>query len=192
MNRLRELQRAEKLTQQELADIAEVSKRTIQNWEDGTSNIKPEKAEKLADYFGVSVGYLLGYDDNDINQMNRLKELRKEKGLTQTDLAELLEVTKLTIHNWENGVFSIKSDRLKKLCEIFDVDVPYLLGYNNVKNETDLKVSVLDEALEKLRTINNMLSVENDEGPNMWILGFRNAIVAIENFKKEVEFGGEQ
>ena len=34
--------------------------------------------------------------------MNRLKELRKEKGLTQADLAELLEVTKLTISNWEN------------------------------------------------------------------------------------------
>lgn len=64
MTRLRELQRAEKLTQQELADIAEVSKRTIQNWEDGTSNIKPEKAKKLADHFGVSVGYLLGYDDS--------------------------------------------------------------------------------------------------------------------------------
>ena len=187
MNRLRELQRAEKLTQQELADIAEVSKRTIQNWEDGTSNIKPEKAEKLADYFGVSVGYLLGYDDNDINQMNRLKELRKEKGLTQTDLAELLEVTKLTIHNWENGVSSIKSDRLKKLCEIFDVDVPYLLGYNNVKNETNIKTTVLDEALEKLRAINNMLSVESDEAPNMWTVGFLTAIVAIENFKKEIE-----
>ena len=190
MNRLRELQRAEKLTQQELADIAEVSKRTIQNWEDGTSNIKPEKAEKLADYFGVSVGYLLGYDDNDINQMNRLKELRKEKGLTQTDLAELLEVTKLTIHNWENGVSSIKSDRLKKLCEIFDVDVPYLLGYDTVKNETSLKASVLNEVLEKLREINNMLLVENDEGPNMWNLGFQSAMVAIENFKKEIEFGG--
>lgn len=47
--------------------------------------------------------------------MNRLKELRKEKGLTQTDLAELLEVTKSTIHNWEKDVFSIKSDRLKKV-----------------------------------------------------------------------------
>ena len=192
MNRLRELQRAEKLTQQELADIAEVSKRTIQNWEDGTSNIKPEKAEKLADYFGVSVGYLLGYDDNDINQMNRLKELRKEKGLTQTDLAELLEVTKLTIHNWENGVSSIKSDRLKKLCEIFDVDVPYLLGYNNVKNETNIKTTVLDEALEKLREINNMLLAGNDGDPNMWNLGFRTAMIAIENFKKEIEIGGEQ
>ena len=193
MNRLRELQRAEKLTQQELADIAEVSKRTIQNWEDGTSNIKPEKAEKLANFFGVSIAHLLGYEDNDFEKanQNRLKELRKEKGLTQTDLAELLEVTKLTIHNWENGVFSIKSDRLKKLCEIFDVDAPYLLGYNNVKNETDIKASVLDEALEKLRAINNMLSVESDEAPNMWTVGFLTAIVAMENFKKEIEIGGK-
>lgn len=75
MNRLRELQRAKKLTQQELADIAEVSKRTIQNWEGGTSNIKLEKAKKLADYFGVSVGYLLGYDDNDFEKQIRIDVL---------------------------------------------------------------------------------------------------------------------
>lgn len=75
MTRLRELQRAKKLTQQELADIAEVSKRTIQNWEDGTSNIKPEKAKKLADYFGVSVPYLLGYDDNDFEKQIRIDTL---------------------------------------------------------------------------------------------------------------------
>lgn len=75
MTRLRELQRAEKLTQQELADIAEVSKRTIQNWEGGTSNINPEKAKKLADYFGVSVGYLLGYDDNDFEKQIRIDTL---------------------------------------------------------------------------------------------------------------------
>ena len=187
MNRLKKLQRAKKLTQKELAEETDIPYRTLQRWENGESQIKPEKAEKLADYFGVSVGYLLGYDDNDINQMNRLKELRKEKGLTQTDLAELLEVTKLTIHNWENGVSSIKSDRLKKLCEIFDVDATYLLGYNNVKNETDIKASVLDEALEKLRAINNVFSVESDEDPNMWTVGFLTAIVAIENFKKEIE-----
>ena len=124
--------------------------------------------------------------------MNRLKELRKEKGLTQDDLAELLEVTKSTIFNWENGVSNIKPDRLEKLCEIFDVDVPYLLGYNTVKNETDIKASVLDEALEKLRTINNMISVESDEGPNMWTVGFLTAMIAIENLKKEIELEGGQ
>ena len=122
--------------------------------------------------------------------MNKIKQLRKEKKLTQEELAEKIGISKRTLANWEDGVLSIKENKLKIMCEIFGVDMPYLLGYNNVKNETDLKVSVLDEALEKLRTINNMLSVENDEGPNMWILGFRTAMVAIENFKKEIEFGG--
>lgn len=124
--------------------------------------------------------------------MNKIKQLRKEKKLTQEELAEKIGISKRTLANWEDGVPSIKENKLKILCEIFGVDTPYMLGYNNVKNETDLKVSVLDEALEKLHTINNMLSVENDEGPNMWTIGFRTAIVAIENFKKEIEFGGEQ
>ena len=124
--------------------------------------------------------------------MNRLKELRKEKKLTQEELAEKIGISKRTLANWEDGVSSIKENKLKILCEIFGVDMPYLLGYNNVKNETDLKVSVLDEALEKLREINNMLSVENDEDPNMWNLGFRTAMVAIENLKKEIELEGGQ
>ena len=32
-----------------------------------------------------------------------------------------------------------------------------------------------------------MLSVENDEDPNMWTVGFLTAMVAIEKFKKEIE-----
>ena len=43
-----------------------------------------------------------------------------------------------------------------------------------------------------LLSINNMLLVENDEGHDMWILGFRTAMVAIENFKKEIELEGGQ
>ena len=124
--------------------------------------------------------------------MNRLKELRKEKGMSQKALANELGVSYRTWQYWENGASSIKPDNLKTLCEIFDVDAPYLLGYNTVKNETNIKVSVLDEALEKLREINNMLSVENDEGPNMWTVGFLTAMTAIENFKKEIEIGGGQ
>lgn len=61
MNRLKELRNEKKLTQQELADIAKVSKRTYIYWENGESQIKPDKAQILADFFGVSVGYLLGY-----------------------------------------------------------------------------------------------------------------------------------
>ena len=121
--------------------------------------------------------------------MNRLKELRKEKGMSQIALAKELGVSYRTLQYWENGESNIKPVHLKTLCEIFDVDAPYLLGYNTVKNETDIKAAVLDEALEKLRTINNMLSVESDEAPNMWTVGFLTAMVAIENLKKEIELG---
>ncbi|NQL66068.1 helix-turn-helix transcriptional regulator [Streptococcus suis] len=65
MNRLKELRKEKKLTQQELADTFQVSKRTVQYWENGESQIKPDKAQKLADHFGVPVGYLLGYEDKE-------------------------------------------------------------------------------------------------------------------------------
>lgn len=63
MNRLKELRQEKGLTQQALADEIGVFYRTIQNWENGKSQIKPEKAQQLADCFGVSVGYLLGYSE---------------------------------------------------------------------------------------------------------------------------------
>lgn len=66
MNRLKELRQKNKLSQKELAENIGVHYRTLQNWENGESQIKPEKAQLLADYFGVSVGYLLGYEVIDI------------------------------------------------------------------------------------------------------------------------------
>lgn len=122
----------------------------------------------------------------------RLKELRQEKKYTQAQIAKLMDVNVKTISRWEKGEFEIKPAQAKMLADYFGVSETYLLGYSDLKNEADIKVVVLDEALEKLRAINNMVSVERDEDPNMWTLGFRTAIVAIENFKKEIEFGGEQ
>ena len=62
MNILKQLRKEKGLTQQELSEVIAVSYRTIQNWENGESSIKTNKASQLADYFGVSVGYLLGYE----------------------------------------------------------------------------------------------------------------------------------
>ena len=60
MNRLKELRQEKKLTQDKLSQELDINLRTIQRWENGESQIKPEKA--LADFFGVNVGYLLGYE----------------------------------------------------------------------------------------------------------------------------------
>lgn len=64
MNRIKELRKKEKITQQKLAELLDVSKRTIIAWENEEREIKKEKAEQIAEILKVSVGYLLGYTDN--------------------------------------------------------------------------------------------------------------------------------
>lgn len=44
--------------------------------------------------------------------MNRLRELRKEKKLTQKYLAQKLDVAKLTISRWERGIHQNAINRL--------------------------------------------------------------------------------
>lgn len=129
--------------------------------------------------------------------MTRLRELQRAEKLTQQELADIAEVSKRTIQNWEDGTSNIKPEKAKKLADHFGVSVGYLLGYddNDFKNETDIKVSVLDETLKKLHIIkDNMILRESDEGPNLLDLGLVTAIAAIESFKKEIEeqeLGGE-
>lgn len=62
-NRIKQLrnERFPKLTQDILANAIGVTKLTISRWENEEVQLKPEKAKQLADYFNVSVGYLLGF-----------------------------------------------------------------------------------------------------------------------------------
>ena len=62
MNRLKQLRKEKGLTQQELSEAIAAPARIIQRWENGENQIKPNRASQLADYFGVSIGYLLGYE----------------------------------------------------------------------------------------------------------------------------------
>lgn len=88
--------------------------------------------------------------------MNRLKELRKEKKLTQKEMAEELEVPYRSYQRWENGEVQIKPDKAEKLAKYFSVTVPYLLGYDvvlkSIENKTDGDelLSVGDELLSIL------------------------------------------
>lgn len=62
MNNLRNLRKQKNRTIVEVAEEIGVPKVTVLSWEHGTSQISMGKAKKLAKYFGVSVGYLLGFD----------------------------------------------------------------------------------------------------------------------------------
>ena len=70
-NRIKLLRQKQGKTQKELADEIGVKKLTISRWENAEDvSLKQDKAQQLADYFGVSVGYLLGHDEAE--QMNNL------------------------------------------------------------------------------------------------------------------------
>lgn len=59
----------------------------------------------------------------------RIKKLRKEKGLTQQELGEMLGVQKSAIAKYENGrVPNLKKETISKLADIFNVTPNYLLG----------------------------------------------------------------
>ncbi|WOO35823.1 helix-turn-helix transcriptional regulator [Anaerocolumna sp. AGMB13020] len=65
---------------------------------------------------------------------NRLKELRKEKNLTQSELAEIIHLTRSSIAGYENGSKIPTIETVIELSKFFCVSTDYLLGVNNLRN----------------------------------------------------------
>jgi transcriptional regulator with XRE-family HTH domain len=63
---------------------------------------------------------------------SRLRELRKEKALTQTQLAQILNVSQATVAKWETGDREPDLIMILRLCEGFETSVDYLLGVSDV------------------------------------------------------------
>lgn len=58
----------------------------------------------------------------------RIKELRKKNNLTQKQLAEKVHVSSQVVSNWERGYTIPDSEDVKKLAEILNCSIDYLLG----------------------------------------------------------------
>ena len=78
-----------------------------------------------------------------------IAELRKEKNITQEQLAEKLDVTSKSISRWENGRTMPDYTLLKDLCNELDININELLSGEKIK-ENDY-VNKSEENLIKLR-----------------------------------------
>lgn len=58
----------------------------------------------------------------------RIRELRKERKLTQKQLADILEVDFRTVSFWENETYEPNIKQLTKLCDFFEVSADYIIG----------------------------------------------------------------
>ncbi len=90
----------------------------------------------------------------------RLKDLRKEKGLTQQELGNLINVTKVSICCYENGTRMPTIDTLLELGKVFGVNIDYFLGHDQVVNKNNQEFFYLAEEeiiiLEELRKHENL------------------------------------
>ena len=81
--------------------------------------------------------------------MNRIKQLREEKNMTQIRLSTELEVTQETVSSYENGKHYPSVQNLLKLSEIFNASCDYILGLSEVRNVMHNNLDTAEEAAFK-------------------------------------------
>ena len=105
----------------------------------------------------------------DLTIGEKIKKIRKEKGLTQQELADILGVSKATVAMYEINRNQPNLIILKKICLIFDISGNYLLGL------TDKAIS-LKVAMEKEKNFATEIATFLSPFPKYDLLEIRAAL----------------
>lgn len=93
-DRLKDLRKEKKVSQEELGKILNVSKMTISNWEANVTQPSVENINSISNYFGVTPNYLFGFIPDDFKKIENLKIALKEAGLMTNDDLTFVELEK--------------------------------------------------------------------------------------------------
>ena len=91
--------------------------------------------------------------------MEKLKEIRKSKKISQKEFAEHMNVAQNTVSRWETGERLMDSDTLIKAADFFNVSVDYLLG----RAKRSQTITVAQKSAESMRLIDEYTKL-NDLG----------------------------
>lgn len=106
---------------------------------------------------------------------DRLKELRKSKNITQTDIAKMYGVTDATVSAWEVGKAQPSYDVLTNLAQYFNVTTDYLLGFN----QDDL------DNIERLKLVLREAGMLNGDNEDMTKEDFEKAMQIVSMLKEK-------
>jgi transcriptional regulator with XRE-family HTH domain len=104
-----------------------------------------------------------------------ISEKRKEIGITQSELAEKLNITDRAISKWENGVCMPDVGTIPELCEILNITINDLFSgevVNMKNNEKKLEENLMEMARQKEEADKRLLNLE-------WIIGILACIVLL-------------
>ena len=81
--------------------------------------------------------------------LNRLKDLRIEKGLLQSDIAKIINKSERTVGFYESGERDMNTETLAILADFFNCSIDYLLGKSDIRNPEEFNNDDLHIALSK-------------------------------------------
>lgn len=124
--------------------------------------------------------------------------LRKEKGLTQKELAEKVNVSDKTISKWENGNSTPDIGMLKPLCDALEISVNELISGEKLlpeeyskkaeenimtllsKNRLDRRASIIQYTIGGiLAVLTFVISVGNLRAAALWYLDFASLVIPV-------------
>lgn len=186
MNKLKDLRLQHGLSLRRLGDLTGISHTQLSRIERGEQDINGKIAVILANFFDVSIDYLVGFSDDEPaiprsfshTAIERLTTLRKQQCLSARKLGESTGISQTKINKIERGEQKISTPQAVSLADYFNVSVDYLLGYSS------------DELTERfLRSIIRDMDPSDIEG-NMRVAIFRRLVEVdgLENLAKILNF----
>lgn len=143
LNRIKELRQKKKLTQKELAKELGLTQSVIGRYEQGDISPRPDKWQKMADFFGVSVDYLKGawsksevlklIQDCYIENLDYISELEKDKK----------DIIKQVVATFKKESYSDILDGVKELA----TESPQKI-FKNIEENFDAKKAVNSNEFE--------------------------------------------
>ncbi len=143
--RYEELRKENNYTQIELAKILNVKNNTYSKWESLTNDMSITKCNELANFYHVSLDYLLGLSNTKTNEnikedINlgllpiRMRELRKNHNITQKELGNYIDLNQRTYSHYEDGSRIPTTIKLLKIANFYHASFDYLVGKTNKKS----------------------------------------------------------
>ena len=136
--RLKDIRIENDLTQTQMAKMLNTTQTSYNRWENNVELISLKKLTKVCNYFNTSMDYLVGITRNNIGNGkhdldykvvgNNIKIFRKEKNLSQKDLATLLNTSQSTISAYEAGKTIILTAFALEIVKKYNISLDWLCG----------------------------------------------------------------
>lgn len=139
LNKVKEIRNELELSQEDIAKVLNVKRGTYASWECGSYVIPTRQIYKLAEYFKLSIDYLLEisnqghmvYHGSDINLSdvgNNIYNIRKRNNLSQKSFAESIGINQSTLWAYEKGKTLITLSSLISLAKVYNVTIDSILN----------------------------------------------------------------